>query len=101
MELEENGFGLDTEITAKILQLGLRPFEIPVSYHSRSFAHGKKISWRHGVESLWVLARVRFTRGRRPVLGDQVFPEPAGTDEAPVAAADLELARSGRGSAAG
>jgi glycosyltransferase involved in cell wall biosynthesis len=92
MELEENGFGLDTEITAKILQLGLRPFEIPVSYHSRSFAHGKKISWRHGVECLYVLARVRFTRGRRPVLRDAVFEEPSGVEETPVISADLELA---------
>ena len=68
MELQENGFGLDTEITAKILRLGLRPFEIPVSYHSRSFAHGKKISWRHGIECLRVLARVRFGRSRQPML---------------------------------
>jgi glycosyltransferase involved in cell wall biosynthesis len=59
MNLEEDGFGLDTEITAKLLHRGVRPFEIPVSYHSRSVAHGKKITWRDGVECLQVLARVR------------------------------------------
>jgi dolichol-phosphate hexosyltransferase len=92
MDLSENGFGLDTEMTAKILQLGLRPFEIPVTYHSRSFAHGKKLSWRHGIECLWVLARVRFGRRPRPVLRDAVFAEPNGGEERPAIEAELELA---------
>lgn len=63
LELRESGFGLDTEITAKLLSNGIRPFEVPVSYHSRSAAHGKKITWRDGVQCLHVLARVRSTRG--------------------------------------
>jgi dolichol-phosphate hexosyltransferase len=92
MNLRENGFGLDTEMTAEILKLGLRPFEIPVTYHSRSFAHGKKLSWRHGVECLWVLARVRFARSRRPLVRDAVFAEPDATDETPAMKAELELA---------
>ena len=92
MDLRENGFGLDTEMTAKILQLGLRPFEIPVTYHSRSFAHGKKLSWRHGVECLWVLARVRFGRRPRPVLRDAVFAEPNAADDTPAIEAELDLA---------
>lgn len=62
LELTEDGFGLDTEITAKILELGIRPFEIPVSYYSRSVAQGKKITWRDGIECLEVLARVRAGR---------------------------------------
>ena len=71
--LQEDGFGLDTEITAKLLARGIRPFEIPVSYHSRSTANGKKITWRDGVESLQVLARVRagrHTRETPPVASD-------------------------------
>jgi hypothetical protein len=64
--LSEDGFGLDTEITAKLLKRGLRPFEVPVSYHSRSFEGGKKITWRDGVECLRVLAQVRLAdRPRR------------------------------------
>jgi dolichol-phosphate hexosyltransferase len=62
LELRETRFGLDAELSARILQLGIRPFEIPVSYYSRSFADGKKITWRDGVDCLRVLARVR--RGR-------------------------------------
>jgi dolichol-phosphate hexosyltransferase len=98
MDLEENGFGLDTEITAKILKVGLRPFEIPVTYHSRSFAHGKKITWRHGVECLRVLARVRFRRAPRPVLRDALMQAPQHTtgEAAPLPDADeVELAATG------
>jgi glycosyltransferase involved in cell wall biosynthesis len=59
LQLTEDGFGLDTEITAKLLARGIFPFEVPISYHSRSVAHGKKITWRDGVKCLQVLARVR------------------------------------------
>ena len=59
LELRESGFGLDTELTARILRAGLRPFEVPVSYHSRSRAQGKKISWRDGLDCLRILGRVR------------------------------------------
>jgi glycosyltransferase involved in cell wall biosynthesis len=57
--LREVGFGLDTEITARILKTGVRPFEVPVSYHSRSKEQGKKIHWRDGIECLQILARVK------------------------------------------
>jgi hypothetical protein len=72
LELRESGFGLDTEITAKILRLGVRPFEVPVTYHSRSHDHGKKLTWLDGVECLQVLARVRFGRDERP--SEQAMP---------------------------
>ena len=61
LALSEEGFGLDTEITAKLLKRGIRPFEVPISYHSRSLENGKKITWRDGLECLHVLVRVRFT----------------------------------------
>jgi glycosyltransferase involved in cell wall biosynthesis len=92
MELEEHGFGLDTEITAKILKTGLRPFEIPVTYHSRSFAHGKKLTWRHGIECLRVLARVRLAPVPRPVLRDTEF---HAAPEISAAEAERELAGAG------
>jgi dolichol-phosphate hexosyltransferase len=67
LRLAESGFALDTELTAKILRMGLRPFEVPVTYHSRSTAQGKKLTSRAGVECLRVMARVR--RGRAIALG--------------------------------
>lgn len=70
--LREAGFGLDTEITARILKTGTRPFEVPVSYHSRSKAQGKKIHWRDGVECLQIIARVR----RAPLRSVLIASEP-------------------------
>jgi len=57
--IKENGFGADPELTAKLLKRGIRPFEIPITYRSRTRAEGKKITWRHGVEALVVLFKVR------------------------------------------
>ncbi len=73
--LTESGFGLDTEITARILRDGHRPFEVPVSYHSRSKADGKKITWRDGVDCLTILARIRAGSVGDALL-DNVTPAP-------------------------
>ena len=63
LRLKAMGFGLDTELTAVLLRQGVRPFEVPVSYYSRSHADGKKINWRDAVTCLWILMRVRLARG--------------------------------------
>jgi glycosyltransferase involved in cell wall biosynthesis len=60
LSLSEIGFGLDTEMTALLLLRGIRPFEVPISYYSRSHAEGKKINWRDAVKCVWILLRVRF-----------------------------------------
>jgi glycosyltransferase involved in cell wall biosynthesis len=60
--LAESGFGLDTEITANVLKLGYRPFEVPISYYARSQDEGKKINWRDAVRCVQVLGRVRMQR---------------------------------------
>jgi dolichol-phosphate hexosyltransferase len=65
LALRESGFGLDTELTTSLLRLGIRPFEVPVSYYSRSHAQGKKINWRDAFACLGVLFRVRMTRLKR------------------------------------
>ncbi len=58
--IKENGFGADPELTGKLLKRKIRPFEIPITYKSRTRAEGKKITWRHGFEALGVLLRVRL-----------------------------------------
>ncbi|MGO9964683.1 MAG: glycosyltransferase family 2 protein [Acidimicrobiales bacterium] len=63
MQLEEEGFGLDTEISAEMLRRGFRPYEIPVSYVGRSRAEGKKIRLSDAFRCLLVLLKVRL-RGR-------------------------------------
>lgn len=62
LTLTEDGFGLDTELTARLLRGGVRPYEIPVTYNGRSFVEGKKINWRDGVRCLTILSKVRAER---------------------------------------
>jgi glycosyltransferase involved in cell wall biosynthesis len=61
LDLRENDFAVEPEITAKICKRGLRVYELPISYYGRSYAEGKKITWRDGFKALWVLVRVRFS----------------------------------------
>ena len=69
LDLTEERFGLDTEITALLLRNGIRPFEVPVSYYSRSHAEGKKIKTHDALVCAWVLVKVRLRRLRRPGRG--------------------------------
>jgi dolichol-phosphate hexosyltransferase len=66
LDLTEQRFGLDTEVTAWLLRQGIRPFEVPVSYYSRSHAQGKKIKMRDALVCAWVLIKVRLSRQRTP-----------------------------------
>jgi dolichol-phosphate hexosyltransferase len=56
----ENGFGLDTEVTALLLARGHRPYEVPISYKARSREQGKKLTWGDGVAATWIIFRVRI-----------------------------------------
>ncbi|GIG64135.1 glycosyltransferase family 2 protein [Phytomonospora endophytica] len=59
LRIVSQGFGMEAEVTAKLLRRGIRPFEVPVSYRARSREEGKKITWKDGVEALWILGRER------------------------------------------
>ena len=65
LALREPGFGLDTELTATLLRLGFRPFEVPISYYSRSHEQGKKINWRDAFDCIMILFKVRMRRKKR------------------------------------
>jgi glycosyltransferase involved in cell wall biosynthesis len=65
LDLRENGFGVEPEITAKILRRGLRVYEIPVAYYGRTYAEGKKIRWTDGVRALHILLCERLRRRER------------------------------------
>ena len=60
LRVRETGFGMEAEITGKLLRRGIRPYEVPISYKARSREAGKKLTWRDGVEAMWILARERF-----------------------------------------
>ena len=63
VDLQSNGFGIEAELTGKLLTMKERIFEVPISYRARGREEGKKIQWTDGVAALWILARIRF-RGR-------------------------------------
>jgi len=60
LDLRENDFAIEPEMTAKVCKRGLRVYELPISYYGRSYAEGKKITWRDGFKAMFVLVRVRF-----------------------------------------
>jgi hypothetical protein len=59
LELTESGFGIEVEITAKLLRAGVPIEQVPISYRARTRADGKHIHWRDGVAAIWILLRVR------------------------------------------
>jgi glycosyltransferase involved in cell wall biosynthesis len=60
LAIRSAGFGMEAEVTGKLLRRGVRPYEVPISYVARSREEGKKLTWKDGVEALWILAATRF-----------------------------------------
>jgi dolichol-phosphate mannosyltransferase len=55
-----NGFEFCPEVTARILNKGLKIVEVPISYHPRTVAEGKKVTWKDGVKAFWTLFKYKF-----------------------------------------
>jgi glycosyltransferase involved in cell wall biosynthesis len=62
IEIEENRFCFEPEITAKVARLGVVIFEVGISYYGRTYAEGKKIGWRDGFRALWAIAKYNLLR---------------------------------------
>ena len=60
LDLREDDFAIEAEMTAKVCKRKLRVYELPVAYYGRTYAEGKKITWRDGFKAAWVLVRVRL-----------------------------------------
>ena len=60
IRLEENRFGFEPEITAKVARLKVRIYEVAISYNGRTYAEGKKIGWRDGFHALWCIFKYNF-----------------------------------------
>lgn len=60
--IEENRFGFEPEITAKMAKLKVRVFEVGISYAGRTYEEGKKIGWRDGVRALWCILKYNVFR---------------------------------------
>ncbi len=65
LDVQAAGFGMEAEVTGKLLRAGIRPYEVPISYKARSREAGKKLTWRDGVEAVWILVKERF---RKPMF---------------------------------
>jgi hypothetical protein len=57
IHLKENRFGFEPEITSKLARLGVRINEVGIHYAGRTYAEGKKISWRDGILTLWCIIK--------------------------------------------
>jgi len=64
LDLREDRFGFEQEVTIKIAQGGWRVYETPISYYGRTYSEGKKITWKDGVRALWCVLRYGFWRKR-------------------------------------
>lgn len=62
IKIEENRFGFEPEITAKVSKLKVRIYEVPISYYGRTYDEGKKITWRDGFSALRCILRYGLFR---------------------------------------
>jgi glycosyltransferase involved in cell wall biosynthesis len=60
VQICSNRFGFEPEITVKMAKLDCRIYEVPISYHGRTYAEGKKINWRDGIAAFLHILRYRF-----------------------------------------
>lgn len=66
LPLSADRFGIEPELTARLSQSGARLYELPISYHGRSYAEGKKIGWRDGVSAIWSIFKFNLSGPRAP-----------------------------------
>src|SRR5262245_49457545 len=60
--IEEDRFGFEPEITAKVARLGCRIYEVGISYAGRTYREGKKIGWKDGVRAVWCILKYNLLR---------------------------------------
>jgi len=63
IELQEDRFGFEPEVTAKVARLGVRIYEVGITYWGRTYEEGKKIHWRDGVQALGCIVKYGLLRG--------------------------------------
>ena len=62
IQIEEDRFGFEPEITAKVAKLDVVIYEVGISYYGRTYDEGKKIGWRDGFRALWAILKYNFFR---------------------------------------
>jgi glycosyltransferase involved in cell wall biosynthesis len=57
LRLSSDRFGFEPEFTARVARMGVRIYEVPIAYHGRTYAEGKKIGWKDGFEAIWCILK--------------------------------------------
>ena len=73
IDIEEDRFGFEPEVTAKIARMGCRIFEVGISYDGRTYADGKKIGWRDGVRAVYCMLRYSHLWPQRSIGPESVL----------------------------
>jgi hypothetical protein len=68
LDIQENRFGIEPEITAKVAALKLRIYEVPISYNGRTYDDGKKITWKDGFSAIRCIIYYNLPTTRRKFL---------------------------------
>jgi len=63
IRVEEDRFGVEPELTAKVAKRRYRIYEVPISYHGRTYEEGKKIGWKDAVRAVYAIVKYRFKSG--------------------------------------
>src|SRR6478735_8407855 len=71
VEIEQNRFGFEPEITAKLAKMDVHIYEVGISYAGRSYSEGKKIGWRDGFKALWCI--IKYSGGRHRDYGRETL----------------------------
>jgi glycosyltransferase involved in cell wall biosynthesis len=83
IDIEENRFGFEPEVTAKVAAMRCRVYEVGISYSGRTYEEGKKIGWRDGVRAVWCIVKYRPRRlkasQRRTIATGDARPAPTPT----------------------
>jgi len=78
LPLVSDRFGFEPEVTARLAQAQARIYEVPISYHGRSYADGKKIGWKDGLAALWHILRCNVLPPKaRPWVATPMVPRDA------------------------
>ena len=80
LNLTEDRFGFEPEVTARIAELRCRVYEVGISYSGRTYEEGKKIGWKDGVRTLWCILKHGLIKKRAPMRSQN----PAASDSQPV-----------------
>ena len=64
IDIEEEGFGVEPEIIAKLARKGCRMYEVGISYNGRTYAEGKKVNWKDGVRAIYAIFKYNLEAGR-------------------------------------